>query len=373
MFKRLSTKKSAMTLAELLIVFTIMGVVAGLMVMTAKPSDKSYKYIYTRIYNALGTAYYNASQNTPKYIKDNDSDPTKTKMLYNDFPVNGKIMCKLLLEYINDTTGGVSSTGTTSACATIQEASTTNINNAAKVTTLLASNPDIITSNGIRLWIANAGTTTEGGKTYQYSTLSIPVRKVNAAGNALTTASTTDFIKVRYYVVVADLNGKMKPNVIADATHVGDIVAFALTENSDVIPLGRPEIDKRYLAARVAYSTAHGTEEADVGTSEAVTFYEARRRAWAVVKYDDDSDASTHGVYPHPDETFSLNFNGTTGGVSSASPFYINYTNTQVKAIMPDAIRNETYDTTNCSKPSSTGGSTVFDTDGCYVRVDDFS
>lgn len=386
MFKYSFRSKLGMTLAELLVVFTIMGVVAGMTIATARPSDKSYKYIYTRVINAVANAYYNASTNLPQYIANHDSDPNNadTRYLHREFPTSGQVLCKMLLEYINDTTGGVDANGNTAACPHGPDNPLLNVNDAVYLgsdveksaekldAALNARVPDFVSSNGVKFWIANAGTTTEGGKTYQYSTLSIPRKNLNDTGTSLVAA--TGNIPVRYYIIIADLNGKMRPNTTYSFhSQLADRVAFVLTDNADVVPLGRPEIDKRYLSAKVAYSTAQGAEEADVDTSVGMTFYEAKRQAWGISNFGSNTNT---GSYPHPDEVYSLNFYGTTGGITSVrSPFYIDYgitTQYGINNFFPVATKNMRYDAEHCVKPNSSGTPT-YDPDACYVRIDDFS
>ena len=51
--------KKAFTLAEMMIVFIVIGVIVALGVTSVRPWEKAYKYAYTRMYHALSLSIYN--------------------------------------------------------------------------------------------------------------------------------------------------------------------------------------------------------------------------------------------------------------------------------------------------------------------------
>lgn len=230
--------KKAFTFAEMMIVFVIIGTIIALGVSSVKPWEKSYKYSYHRMYNALALSIYNHMVNTTE----DDAFPNKA----NSF-------CEALLEFMN---------------------TAEHFKNAAEVKTFCqgrflhgnpTSYPDdkvIRPTNGSRMWI--------GAK--------------DGSGNPYSKAFTQDGITdtVRYYIVYVDLNGDRKPNTSKwTRNQMADIVAFLVTDKYSVIPVGYPEIDSRYLEAHVIYPSFDSTGEEettgdDYQTSDAMTYYEAK-------------------------------------------------------------------------------------------------
>lgn len=221
------TKKKAMTLAEVLFVFVIIGIIATIAIVTVKPWDKACKYAYSRMYHTLRLAFYNAMLSQPEFPK------TSTKF------------CELLVDFINTPQNG-------SNCVASRD---------------LTNNPRIFptdkiqiqASNGSRIWIgANQGA---------------PFQHTEQETSGVTTT-------IKYYLVYVDLNGNKGPNSGKwDERRLSDIVAFAVTDGLTVIPLGHPEVDTRYLYAHVVYPQIN-EDEPDGKVSDNVTYYQARKMAW---------------------------------------------------------------------------------------------
>lgn len=283
--------KKAFTLAELMIVFIIIGIIIALGVSTVKPWEKAYKYAYLRIYNSLSLAIYNHMINT------NDD---------NAFPEDADKLCEALLEYINtaehiDDPAAFCKSGKHFGDASPTAADFTEDALKDKVT--------IVASNGVRLWIGAKNNGIEHSMT----------AKQNIGG-------TEEEDKVKFFYVYADLNGDRKPNTpVWSPNQMADIVAFAITDKYIVIPLGYPEVDSRYLEAHVVYPTfdsATGEEDTssysddEEVTSDAMTYYEAKVQAFDlnddgtidtsignVMTYDFNSEFSNNNPFKvkHPD------------------------------------------------------------------------
>ena len=236
--------KKAFTLAEMMIVFIIIGIIISLGVSSVKPWEKSYKFAYHRMYNALSLAIYNHMVNT----SDDDA-----------FPKNASLFCEALLEYINTSEHLTNATDIKNYCS-------------GRYISTLPTYPEadpIRPANGTKLWISS-----NSGKPYT----------MTVEQEALEITDT-----VRYYIVIVDLNGDKKPNTSKwKRDQMADTVAFAVTDKYSVIPLGYPEVDSRYLEANVVYpsfDSNSGDEETsgdDYRLSDAITYYEAKVQAFDI-------------------------------------------------------------------------------------------
>ena len=277
--------KKAFTLAELMIVFIIIGIIIALGVSTVKPWEKAYKYAYLRIYNALSLAIYNHMINTKED---------------NAFPENADKLCEALLEYIN-TADHIDDPE--AFCKSGNHFGDTPPTAADFTEAALADKVTIKASNGVRLWIGAKNSGVEHSMTATQ----------NIGG-------TTETDTVKFFYVYADLNGDRKPNSpVWSPNNMADIVAFAITDKFIVVPLGYPEIDSRYLEAHVVYPTFDApTGEEDTSsytgdediTSDAMTYYEAKVQAFDlnddgnidtsignVLTYDFNSDFSNSNLF----------------------------------------------------------------------------
>lgn len=261
--------KRAFTLAEVIIVFIIIGIVGTIAMATVKPMEKSYKYAYTKVFNSLSSAVYNHMSTTAdvKYFDTSDGGGDS----------RAKDFCKALLVYMN----------------TSDNAAECHINN----DTFLGDNPsladfssepNIMLSNGVYLWLG-----ANGNKPFSF--------------NQVITEGETDTIS--YYIIYADLNGKRGPNKIeydpnSHHGHLPDIVAFIVTSKYIVIPVGYPKLDQRYLSAYVEYPMSEDEEDNNDGSqySDAMTYYEAVVSAYGK----GDDQIKTYGVV----QTYDIEKNG---------------------------------------------------------------
>lgn len=250
MFKKFK-KFMAFTLAELLIVFSIIGIVSAITIMTTKRIATTDKYAYQRAYDALRTAAYNA-------VAETDAKGIKTPDL----------LCEGLAKYINSqyatATGSDKFEGNPDKgfCNKIAEANRVGIDasdfdkGAEKKIV-----PDFVANNGMKFYITKK-LKEEGLKDY----------------------TNTDSMDIEYYVVFVDIDGENGQNTIDS----GDIVAFAITvDNADTIPLGAPIYDKHYLGVRVVFPE-NPPAHPDEYFSESMTYYDAIHTAWGNLHNFDD-------------------------------------------------------------------------------------
>ena len=374
---KFTKKKLAMTLAELLLVFAIMGVIASMTIYTARPGEKGLKYSYARIFDTLGTAFYNSMTTLPKYLTSQAGETVEG--MDGNFPTSSENFCKMLLEYINfqanpapqnaakDVGNEIPANQETNDFTVANcSADTIGINQSAADldSALRTTQPHFIASNGTRFWIGHTLTKNT------FSTLKTVRSGTENSGNQ---GKLIPF-ELRYYVVFADLNGTSRPNTTAvtDRT-AGDIVAFILTENNEVIPLGKAEIDRRYLSARVVYNVTMDENSTDASTSSSMTYYMAKRKAWAIA-------AGANQIYVSPDNAMSINYYSSNSegntykdlnqNITPISAFYLDYNDESIDELQ--RANAESYDEANCSMYSFDLNKDILNPNACYVKVTDY-
>ena len=260
MFKRFK-RNTAFTLAELLIVFFIIGVISGVILMTTRRLGTSDKFAYQKAYDSLRTAAYNAIAE----VGANDISEVDSTT---GFPTN---LCNGLTKYINSQTAtqakagdeyqGGTDKGFCNSQVSVVDISRNNFDERETQYNQGPTTPHFIANNGMRFFF-----------TYK-------ITERNVSDNEPTNPITQD---IEYYVVFIDLDGEAGQNSVS----AGDVVAFAVTMNADVIPLGRPAYDKHYLTARVVFPESE--EHPDEHLSDSYTYFDAIRKAWGGrISFDD--------------------------------------------------------------------------------------
>ena len=250
----MSRKFEALTLAEIMITLLIISILCLFALSTIKPYDKTYKWLYVRIYHSIETAVYNSMM-----TRNSQDDPN----MYG-FPNSSTNFCNMLKEYMNTASEDVIEGEVNPKCEASRDLD-------IGAFEFPEDKIQLVLSNGIRLWIAS-----DGGAPYQLN------ETVDGSP-----------VNMKYYVVFADLNGSRGPNLAQwdAAGNIGwnedykmvDIVAFVVTEASVVIPIGPPEIDTRYMQAFAIYPP--DDENFPEGTkSTAHTYYWAKNDAWGSSK-----------------------------------------------------------------------------------------
>lgn len=227
--------KNAFTLLELMTVMFIIGIVATITLTAQKPFDRGIAMLYQRAYSALATASYNIFLDLSGAAV---------------FPQTAKGLCEALSKDVEGYINVAKKSGIT-FCSD----SATLIDTAAKV--FPDSAIQFISANGMRFYFSDHFT-----------------KDIGASDD------------VGYRFVFVDLNGDAKPNSAEySVNRLADIVAFIVTDGGDVLPVGYPEYDKRYLTARVHYPDTP-TEE-DI-YSASVSYRDAKAMAWGLVANPDE-------------------------------------------------------------------------------------
>ena len=222
-------KNFGFTLAEMVITVGIIGVLTATAIHTFKPFDKGIKYLYSNTYYVLDRALYNSvTSYIPKDEKANEPflehvpDPDGGAPTTVNRVDGARRLCLALIEYINP----VDRAGSCHAPAVTDSGDDS----------IFAGTPMFTATNGIRFWISR--------------------RYPDDDGDVLT----------KFYIIYADLNGAKIPNSMVYAEGNGrniqstrdpDIFAFAALATGRVCPIGIPEVQSRYLTARIRYQDEH--------------------------------------------------------------------------------------------------------------------
>ena len=195
-------KKSAFTVAEILITMAIIGIISVAGITTVSHIDKSVKYMYSNVYHSLDKALYNAM-----FFTNIDNPFSKTDNQGNDMTPQARVtfLCRMLTEYFNTRQRSCNLAGVSQ------------MGNAF-------GNPHFTASNGVRFYISSM----------------LPADE-NASHH--------------FFLVFADMNGEKRPNSMAynPPDTEPDIFAFAALDIGRICPLGPPEVDTNYMSTRVTY------------------------------------------------------------------------------------------------------------------------
>lgn len=323
--KNLINLKIGFTLAELLIVVAILGILIALaLTISATKVKDATKYLYANAYKSLSTAYYNGLLLGFNPFDDTVLDDGVTAEHSTSRDTGAEILCRCLTSYIN-TNDSTRYTKTVTYANGDTEEITQDYSascSADKITNQLAddfSNPQFIANNGMIFYISN---------------------KIGDDD-------------LSFYLVFVDLNGTKAPNTLdidaVDATKTKtDIYAFAILDTGKVLPIGSPEYDTEVLTARIAYFD----DEGDIlYTKNSMAYYQAKGAAWGF--YSGKADSLVY----NETEQFSMN-----DAVRSKL-------DANSKILKPQPF-NTAFSAPVA--PSETNNCTIDDFESCYVFLDEY-
>ena len=266
--------KKAFTLAELIIVLTIIGVITAMAITTFQRYDKGIRFLYSNTYHALDRALFNAL---------NFSDlpnPFVTSELrelegggQEDVEVSpeegARRLCEYFVRYMN-----------------------TNSQNCSEENLALADGEHFGT---VKFAAAN-------GVNY-YISARLPDRDINNYDDLVENEADKKRLKGllnshTFFIVYADINGDEPPNSMDylppnEQNNYRpldpDIFAFAALDIGKICPLGVPEIDPRYMQTRISYYDLNATvndedKAADAAQARFSTvslpYYISKAQAW---------------------------------------------------------------------------------------------
>lgn len=199
----------------MLIVIGIIGVIIVIMLALVKPGQSVLKLQYYGAYNTLATASYNIYE---KALDEN-------KIMYENTE-----LCAHLRDYINN--------NSQYSC----NESYVNLNGKNFNT----GNIQFIASNGMVFYMSQSFFL--DGK--------------------------------KHRIVWIDINGKRHPNTAKWTENVpADIVAFDITDTGEVVPLGYPKVDPRYMTAKVVFTD-------EITKPQITTFYQSQNIAFGEKQYE---------------------------------------------------------------------------------------
>ena len=268
----MNSKKTAFSLMEIIIVFTIIGMIIIFELMILQTRINQYGAPYYNVYAALKKASYNILADM--YCPNANSDDPECVKGPRPFPDNSYDLCRRLAEFINVPNGAT--------CGVDKNDTSKDINDEA--TNINDDTLRFIASNSFRFYMSPL-------KTYKFDT-----------------GETLD-----YFIVYVDINGKENPNKVNKKPSeklYPDIVPFAITTRGETIPMGYPIYSNMYLTAKIGYPAAEiNGIIVDNRFSKSMSFFEAIQGAW--------------GGTVSPDITFSVPFTDELPDTSLAKSFYL--------------------------------------------------
>ena len=212
---------------------TIVGVICVMMMTIIKPNERYIPYAYYSAYDALSTAVYNINQDAINNLtygddtipEDDKYFPGARDSYEKAAPLAPKELCKKLANNPNedDDYGYIN----TSEYYCSDKAFGSNPEQYPKAYNFRAT-------NSMKFWISGL--------------------RQETIMNSLTNEEEKD---TRLFIVWVDLNGDRKPNTTkSTASRPADIVPFLIFTNGNVVPIGNPISDTRYMTARIKYPGA---------------------------------------------------------------------------------------------------------------------
>ena len=273
-------KKSAFTIAELVIALGIVGIIVTFGLKASINNDKGIRHLYANTYHTLDRALYNATHyptlEDPFATRDRDGNLLAGRNTGNgsniDTDAGTKRLCLMLTEYINSV-----ESNPCEPSAAIQgrvarlDSSQRLISDVGNDEEFTDANVQFTATNGVRFFISRR----------------LPYDGI-PDGRGLSAGDTT------FFIIYADLNGPRFPNSMEyrqetddnsrNLSREPDIFAFAALDIGRIVPLGPPEFDGRYMLSRVRYydkERRQNTAELNVMYSKpSQPYYLMKAQAW---------------------------------------------------------------------------------------------
>jgi competence protein ComGC len=237
--------KSGFTLAEIVLFLIIVGILLSVGYIIVKPkqaiSDKTVKYKYAAIYDALNLAIYDI-------VKNDDTNPFLEDSSVNSF----QKLCKGLSDYINTSEANCD-------VAPLNPSGTYMTNEELDFRTL---SPQMTSLNGMNIYIS-------------------PIVTDNATTPSYYHEDNPNFV-LKFFMVYVDINAKENknnPHVVKydqSGKENPDVFAFAIIPTGEAIPIGIAEYNDKYLPTKIGYRKNHST----FYSAETYSFRKAKQLAW---------------------------------------------------------------------------------------------
>lgn len=201
-------KKNGFTLAEILMVMILVGIILALSSSVFSHMQHNYKHIYWATYKTLKRCAGELLAES----KTKNIDEAKTDG-------NGNVMtfCQKLAAQFNIANTGEICKNTYSL----------GLSGPLSDSSITPDKPSFTLTNGTRFYV----------------------------GNAFNPVGASNYLDSDAVVIAVDLNGKSKPNIMDSRSYTGgkapDIVAFAMTKTGNVVPITPYADDQTYITAHV--------------------------------------------------------------------------------------------------------------------------
>ncbi len=265
--------KLAFSLAEILITISIAGFISVLAMTLIRPNDKTLIYQYYNAYNALRTAAYNIQQDV---IDANYSRDTSYQSVERRFAYTAQELCQKLA--INPNIKDGTNSPENEYKKRLGYINTTKYNcldyKGYKNTTFDTS------------WLDNTNYSLafQASNSMLYYISELAIFKIEDNLNNL-------IINKAGFIVLVDVNGMRKPNTIVPRKgNSADIVPFVVLTSGQVIPIGIPTVDKKYLKAKVKIYTQSGEK----WLSDSFSYKDAQIIAFGNKQYPQDDLSSVY-------------------------------------------------------------------------------
>lgn len=285
--------RKAFSLGELLIVIVIIGIICVLMFSTIKPSNKYISPAYKSAFKNLSDAVYNISedaQNNENNLFAKDADRYFPGTFENadnkqESYLAAQELCKKL---------AINPTKTSGKCGSYGYLNTViyNCESNFKTVDFSGVNNQFVEQN-----IAFQSTNTMNFYISPLIQISVknPIKDIKTREQQKTT--------IKFFIVWVDINGKRRPNTSEwKNKKLPDIVPFIVTTNAEVLPIGYPTTDVKYITALVQYPVS-----SEIPYSQPKTYKNAVLSAFGGTEYPENDIYSIYTTFQQTFQNSTIN------------------------------------------------------------------